>query len=742
MKKLIITIILGTLSLFAYSQQNVNAKHLRVQDDARFYDSLYFKTDMSNVPFLQTGEALGWFLTTQKNTGRLSRTHLNIAKDSLGVVQLWDSTGNYTFPIDLTDSIGIATNTPDYQLDVAGNIGLDSAIYFQTTDSLTGLIMQDGYPIFHTYTTNINQPSVYIGRLVGNFHSTGNSNMVLGGGGSLNSNTTGYGNALVGYYSGSGNTTGYNNSMLGTNTLTINSTGDYNSVVGYNSFYIGTDPNKNCALGAFTGENNNADSSVFIGYMAGRNETRSQQLYIENSSSSSPLVYGSFLRDSLAVNGSLSADLDSVSSSFLVYFNPTTHLFTYDTIPAGGGGGGWVGTATSDLDMNDYNIHSVDTLLVEEDFQVLNQAYLDNGGSVAWGKNAGVSDDGTSNYNTFIGNSAGSLIATGTSNVFIGPFVGDASTNTNNAVGIGYNSLSASIQPHGTVAVGTYSGWGNNGDYNNIIGYWAGYTGDGSYNNYLGDYSGYSHSGSNSIFIGHKAGYDIGAGTYLVIGNDEDNGVWDNTFLRSGNGTYDLYIDNGDLTVAETIISLDSIYCTNNIEVDGDGNFNSRILTNSIYPVSGTDVIVTGNLEADSIFSANTGYALNAGFQGAGNPSDATTYYVGMMANLNLSETSADEQRVYFLNNGKITSATFLWNARTTAGTSEDISVYIRINNTTDYLIETIGDANAKKVFNNASLDIDVSVDDYFEIKIVTPTWSTDPQGVRFGGNVFVSTQK
>lgn len=77
-------------------------------------------------------------------------------------------------------------------------------------------------------------------------------------------------NHLIGYNSGAKLTTGTNNTMFG-----------YNS--GYNNI---------------TGSGN-----VFIGNYAGYNETGSNKLYIENSTSSTPLIYGDFTNDTVRING-------------------------------------------------------------------------------------------------------------------------------------------------------------------------------------------------------------------------------------------------------------------------------------------------------------------------------------------------------------------------------------------------------------------------------------------------------
>ncbi|MFN2146120.1 MAG: hypothetical protein ACK2T7_12270, partial [Anaerolineales bacterium] len=45
--------------------------------------------------------------------------------------------------------------------------------------------------------------------------------------------------------------------------------------------------------------------NIFLGYQAGLNETGNNKLYIENSSSGTPLIYGEFDNKLLRVNGTL-----------------------------------------------------------------------------------------------------------------------------------------------------------------------------------------------------------------------------------------------------------------------------------------------------------------------------------------------------------------------------------------------------------------------------------------------------
>ncbi|WP_452220238.1 hypothetical protein [Lacinutrix salivirga] len=49
----------------------------------------------------------------------------------------------------------------------------------------------------------------------------------------------------------------------------------------------------------------NKSGNVFIGYQSGLQESGSNKLYIENSDSSTPLIYGDFNANEVEVNGTL-----------------------------------------------------------------------------------------------------------------------------------------------------------------------------------------------------------------------------------------------------------------------------------------------------------------------------------------------------------------------------------------------------------------------------------------------------
>lgn len=99
--------------------------------------------------------------------------------------------------------------------------------------------------------------------------------------------------------------------------------------------------------------------------------------------------------------------------------------------------------------------------------------------------------------------------------------------------------------------------------------------------------------------------------------------------------------------------------------------------------------------------------------------------------------TTSDISKVYVQKAGVIRKVV-INSYSGTAGTNENWSFYIRLNNTTDYLIETVGLATNERTFNNNTLNIPVVEGDYFEIKTVNPPWGTAPATTATAGNIIV----
>lgn len=117
--------------------------------------------------------------------------------------------------------------------------------------------------------------------------------------------------------------------------------------------------------------------------------------------------------------------------------------------------------------------------------------------------------------------------------------------------------------------------------------------------------------------------------------------------------------------------------------------------------------------------------------------SDGATTYFGGFPSAPPASTGG-QRRVYLPKSGTITNVFIFSLCLTVAGSSEAWPLYLRVNNSTDTLIQTVSSANAHRLWSNTNLSIPVQAGDYFEIKSVAPTWATNPVDGYFSGIVFV----
>jgi hypothetical protein len=119
------------------------------------------------------------------------------------------------------------------------------------------------------------------------------------------SNTTGLHNTFLGYYSGHANITGGHNTFLGNGGGEANISGSQNIFVGGGAGQSNTTGNGNTFIGYAAGHSNQTGSgNIFLGNYAGFNETGSNRLYIDNSNTTSPLIYGDFAANRVGINHS------------------------------------------------------------------------------------------------------------------------------------------------------------------------------------------------------------------------------------------------------------------------------------------------------------------------------------------------------------------------------------------------------------------------------------------------------
>ncbi len=143
-----------------------------------------------------------------------------------------------------------------------------------------------------------------MGHFAGQAIRAGNYNTMAGfsAGGDMNQGTS---NSFFGLEAGGGIDTGSFNTIMGT-FAAYNTSGTMNSntVIGSGAGNQ-LDGDFNTFLGTNAGATNTGNANVFLGYSAGSNELGSNKLYIDNSSTTAPLIWGDFSLNQLRVNGSL-----------------------------------------------------------------------------------------------------------------------------------------------------------------------------------------------------------------------------------------------------------------------------------------------------------------------------------------------------------------------------------------------------------------------------------------------------
>lgn len=150
--------------------------------------------------------------------------------------------------------------------------------------------------------------------------TTGYDNTVVGND-AAESMTTGYYNTIIGSMAGQFfttekfntalgyqammNSTGGYNTAIGSGALGISGAGTYNTAVGLQAMNQGTG-DRNTALGRWAGELNTGDDNVFLGNEAGQNSGAvSDKLYIDNTDTATPLIYGDFSTNTVTINDNL-----------------------------------------------------------------------------------------------------------------------------------------------------------------------------------------------------------------------------------------------------------------------------------------------------------------------------------------------------------------------------------------------------------------------------------------------------
>lgn len=243
----------------------------------------------------------------------------------------------------------------------------------------------------------------------------------------------------------------------------------------------------------------------------------------------------------------------------------------------------------------------------------------------------------------------------------------------------------------------------------------------------------------------------------LILNSNGSGRVAIGTSKTSANATLDVFgnaIITGSLTVTQGITgslqgtattasfvttAQTASYVTASGIVGTVASASNALTASSVVGATPTEVgYLSGVTSAVQTQLDSKVYTLNF-FSNAWSIAAGQTYYI---ANFPRNPaTSAGTSRVYIPKSGTITDALFSIYSAGLAGSNNTITVSIRLNNTTDYLIEANSTAAVNRTFTNNSLSIPVVVGDYIEIKMAVATpYTTVPTNNFPTANILIRT--
>ena len=426
--------------------------------------------------------------------------HMVDGNESAGYIPVSDANGTMTW----TDPTTISSATGNELVDS------DNDTKIQVEESADEDIIRfdiagtEAYAMTRTAITNVpvlsfgGTPSFYVGNDISG-NATDNFNVAIGynsatalttangvtliGSGAGRYMTNGTNNTCVGLRAGLSATTADNLVILGAYAGEDLVTGDSNVFIGTASAQNKTGGNGNVAVGAFAGYNNGTgQKSVFLGYQAGFNESGGNKLYIENSNSTNPLIYGEFNNDWVKINGNLSAtegftDNDN-DTKIQVEESADEDIIRFDL------------SGTERFSMNGPRL-----------------GVMNSGRSVFIGESAGAADDLSNNDNSFVGYESGNANTTGNGNTALGTR-SMLNNNGDNNTAVGLWALYSNSTGIRNAVLGSQAGQSITGNRNTIIGALAGKDATGSHNIFLGYTAGFSETGDHKLYIENSSSTD------------------------------------------------------------------------------------------------------------------------------------------------------------------------------------------------------------------------------------------
>jgi len=264
-------------------------------------------------------------------------------------------------------------------------------------------------------------------------------------------------------------TTGASNTALGTSSLMSLTEGSNNTVIGANALPAITTTSNNTVLGTNAGQSVTGGGNILIGFDVAKAQINiSNRLYIENSNSASPLIYGEFDNDLLRFNSTLEL-ANGTSASSLKFYEPSGSGTNYTrflsqaqaadvtyTLPVADGSNGQM-LKTDGSGALSWLSDSGAT-----DINGLSDGKT-GGHSVFLGNNSGTVDDGSDNWNTGIGEGVLPVNTAGSYNTVVGDRGMQSNETGWNNTAIGHKALYSNVLGNGNIAIGFEAGYNETG---------------------------------------------------------------------------------------------------------------------------------------------------------------------------------------------------------------------------------------------------------------------------------------
>jgi hypothetical protein len=203
------------------------------------------------------------------------------------------------------------------------------------------------------------------------------------------------------------------------------------------------------------------------------------------------------------------------------------------------------------------------------------------------------------------------------------------------------------------------------------------------------------------------------------------------------NGVTDADIVGAPLSSTQRVIDFISVYnkdtALKNVTIKLDANGTETILWKGDVAAAG-QVVYQEGMGFTYLAPSPQGYAINVQAL-TSSPADTTPFYFGHKPSA--ITTTAGQNKIYIRKPGTLKIAE-IYTYAGTAGTAEAVSMYVRVNNTTDYLIATLGVAANERIFTNSALSIPLAAGDYIELKCIPGIWATNPLTFICGGYVYI----